>query len=129
LTLAGAGLTDDHLAKFPKLSKLQRLVLDDNPILGRTLGHLQNQPELIDLSLHCPSIADLLAKNLGELKRFKRLSLVGAGLTDAGIRHLEGLTNLTALDLRKTKASAAGIERLHQALPKCKIEWDGAKEK
>ena len=53
-----------------------------------------------------------MAKNLGELKRLKRLSLVGANLTDAGIRHLEGLANLTALDLRKTKASAAGIERL-----------------
>jgi hypothetical protein len=33
--------------------------------------------------------------------------------------------NLTALDLRKTKANAAGIDRLHQALPRCRIEWDG----
>jgi hypothetical protein len=67
----------------------------------------------------------LRAKNLAELKRLKRLSLVGASLSDAGIRHLEGLTNLTALDLRKTKASAGGIDRLHQALPACRIEWHG----
>ncbi len=117
-------LVDDDLAKVPKSRELRRLVLDDKAIRGPGLGHLQNQPELIDLSLHCPTITDLLAKNLAELKRLKRLSLVGASLSDAGIRHLEGLTNLTALDLRKTKASAAGIDRLRQALPTCRIEWD-----
>jgi hypothetical protein len=46
-------------------------------------------------------------------------------LSDAGIRHLEGLAKLTALDLRKTKASAEGIDRLPQALPACRIDWDG----
>ena len=51
--------------------------------------------------------------------------MVGAYLGNGGIRHLEGLTNLTALDLRKTKASAAGIAALQKALPKCKIDWDG----
>jgi hypothetical protein len=28
--------------------------------------------------------------------------------------------------VRKTKVSAAGIEMLRKALPKCKIEWDGS---
>jgi hypothetical protein len=27
--------------------------------------------------------------------------------------------------LRKTKARAAGIDRLRHALPECRIEWDG----
>jgi hypothetical protein len=80
---------------------------------------------LIDLSLNCPTITNLLAKNLAELKRLERLSLVGANLTDAGIRHLAGLPNLESLDLRRTKASAAGIAELQKALPNCKIIWDG----
>lgn len=45
---------------------------------------------------------------------------------DAGIRHLEGLTKFTELELRKTKADAASIEKLHKALPQCKIAWDGS---
>lgn len=54
----------------------------------------------------------------------RRLTLTGTGLSDAGIRHLEGLTKLTELDLRKTRVTAAGIDRLHQALPHCRITWD-----
>jgi hypothetical protein len=57
----------------------------------------------------------------------KRLALVGARLSDTGIRHLEALTGLTELDLRKTRASARGIDRLHQTLPQCRIIWDGGK--
>lgn len=125
LSMANTGLTDHFVTTLNPLPKLQRLVLDGNPILGRCLAKLNEQPELIDLSLNCPSIGDLMAKNLSELKHIKRLSLVGANLSDSGIRYLEGLTNLTTLDLRKIKASAAGIEQLHQALPKCTIEWDG----
>jgi len=62
-------------------------------------------------------------------QRLKRLSLAGSGLTDAGIKHLAGLSCLEALDLRKTKASAAGVALLQKALPKCKIDWHGMKDK
>ena len=106
---------------FPKLPAPRRLVLDDNAIRGTGLAHLQNQPELIDLSLGHPNLTDLVAKNLAELKQVKRLSLAGSGLTDAAIKHLAGLTNLESLDLRRTKASAAGIAELRHALPNCQI--------
>jgi hypothetical protein len=84
---------------------------------------------LIDLSLGCPSLTDLLAKNLAELTQVKRLSLAGSGLSDAGIKHLASLTNLEWLGLRRTKASAAGVAELQKALPKCQIEWDGKQDK
>jgi len=61
------------------------------------------------------------------LKQLKRLSLAGSGLSDPGIKHLAGLTNLEALDLRRTKASAAGIAELQKALPNCQIVWDADK--
>jgi hypothetical protein len=112
---------------FPKLPAPRRLVLDDNAIRGIGLAHLSGQPELIDLSLNCPTLTDLFAKNLAELKQLKRLSLAGSGLSDAGIKHLAGLPNLESLDLRRTKATAAGVAELHKALPKCKIDWDSAK--
>jgi len=131
LSLANAGLNDAALANLPKLPALKRLVLDGNEIRGTGLVHLSpGAPgELIDLSLGCPSLGDLFAKNLAELKQIKRLSLAGSGLSDAGIKHLAGQTNLESLDLRRTKASAAGIAELQKALPECQIEWDGEKEK
>jgi Leucine-rich repeat (LRR) protein len=100
-------------------------VLDGNDIRGTDLAHLSGRPELSDLSLGCPSLGDLFAKNLAELKQVKRLSLAGSGLTDAGIKHLAGLPNLEWLNLRRTKASAAAVAELQKALPKCQIDWDG----
>jgi Leucine-rich repeat (LRR) protein len=127
LSLANAGLNDDSLSRLPKLPALKKLVLDGNDIRGSGLAALSDQPALVDLSLNCPTLTDLLANNLAELKQLKRLSLAGSGLSDTGIRHLEGLTSLESLDLRKTKVTAAGIERLQKALPQCKIDWDGTK--
>ena len=59
------------------------------------------------------------------MKQVKRLSLAGSGLSDSGIKRLVGLTNLTALNLQKTKVTPAGIDELKKALPQSKIEWDG----
>jgi serine/threonine protein kinase/Leucine-rich repeat (LRR) protein len=124
LTLSSMNLTEEDLERLPKLRYLRRLVLGDNSIRGTGLIHLKKHPELIDLSLDGPQIGNLLSKNLAELKQLKKLSLVGARLSDDGIRNFEGLTNLTFLDLRKTLVSAKGIAWLQQTLPKCRVEWD-----
>jgi len=39
------------------------------------------------------------------------------------------LTSLKALDLRGTKATAAGVAELQKAIPKCQTEWGGMKDK
>jgi hypothetical protein len=46
-------------------------------------------------------------------------------VSDAGIKHLAGLNKLDSLDLRGTRATAAGVAELQKALPKCKVDWDG----
>jgi hypothetical protein len=127
LSLTNAGLNDDSLSQLPKLPELKRLVLDGNEIRGQGLMALSGQPALVELSLGCPTLIDLTAEKLAELKQVKRLSLSGSSLGDEGIKHLEGLKNLESIDLRQTKVTAAGIDRLQKALPKCKIDWDGAK--
>jgi len=55
------------------------------------------------------------------VKQLKRLSLATSGMTDAGLDHLAGLTNLEELNVTGTKVTADGIARLQAALPKCKI--------
>ena len=37
------------------------------------------------------------------------------------------LKTLESINLKQTAVTAAGIEKLAAALPRCKIEWDGAK--
>jgi hypothetical protein len=61
---------------------------------------------------------DPTRKNLPQLQE---LHLRGTQVTDAGLHHLEGMTNLDELDLTDTKVTAAGVETLQQSLPACKI--------
>ena len=49
---------------------------------------------------------------------------LSTNITDAGLEHLKGLTNLEELDLRWTKVTDAGVAKLQQALPNCEIRWN-----
>jgi len=48
------------------------------------------------------------------------------GITDAGLTRLESLKSLKRLRIRNTRVTAEGVARLQKALPKLKIEWEGA---
>ena len=51
------------------------------------------------------------------------LDLVETKITDAGLKELAKLQQLTSLDLRYCKQiTDAGVAELKKALPKCKIE-------
>jgi internalin A len=49
------------------------------------------------------------------------VDLIGTMMTDAGLKELATLTNLTVLHLGGTKATDAEVKELQKALPKCKI--------
>jgi hypothetical protein len=55
------------------------------------------------------------------LSELRDLSLHATQVTDAGLEHLAGLTQLTTLYLSDTHVTAAGVANLQQALPNCKI--------
>jgi hypothetical protein len=42
-------------------------------------------------------------------------------VTDRGLEHLRGLTNLKLLDLYDTRVSDAGVRALQKALPKAEV--------
>jgi hypothetical protein len=50
------------------------------------------------------------------LTQLRRLTVTGAGITDAGLSWLEGLRNLQELDLCGTNVTDAGLEHL------CKLQ-------
>jgi serine/threonine protein kinase/Leucine-rich repeat (LRR) protein len=121
LLMPNCGLTDDALSRLPRLRTLEHLVLDGNDIRGIGLAALAEQPALVDLSLGCPKLTDLSAKNLESLGHLKRLSLAGSSLTDIGLKSLAGLSNLESLDLSRTKATTTGIASLRKSLPNCRV--------
>jgi Leucine-rich repeat (LRR) protein len=59
---------------------------------------------------------------LSKLPGLQRLRLDHTQVTDAGLRHLKGLTRLELLDLDSTQVSDAGVVELQRALPDLKIE-------
>jgi hypothetical protein len=49
------------------------------------------------------------------------VKLHGTQVTDGGLMHLKGLTNLSGLELRGTQITDAGIKELTRALPSLSI--------
>lgn len=74
LRLSYLGITDDQLADFPKLSKLERLYLDGNLITGRGLAHVVlNAPNIEVISL-CPDTVARRAESYKDLLVFNELA-------------------------------------------------------
>ncbi len=61
---------------------------------------------------------------IAELSNLEELNVGDSGLTDAAVEPLSGFTKLKKLVVKNTKVTAAGVAKLQQALPKCKIVWD-----
>jgi hypothetical protein len=53
--------------------------------------------------------------------KLQSLDLSYTRITDAGLEHLRGLTNLALLNLRDTQVTDGGVKKLEEALPNCKI--------
>ncbi len=51
------------------------------------------------------------------------VDLEGRPITDAGLEHLKGLTNLELLVLGDTQVTDEGIKKLREALPNCNINY------
>ena len=67
-------------------------------------------------------MTDAGLKELADLKNLTTLNLAGTQVTDAGLKELTGLKNLSELDLSGVaKVTRDGVAELRKALPKCEI--------
>jgi hypothetical protein len=128
LSLSRTQVSEDGLASLKGMKKLRRLVLDSpflrGPELANNLKGLTDLTELAELRLACPTLTDVHAKQIGELKALMRLevlSLAGCGVGDETLKQLHTLTGLKELDLAGTRVSTAGVAAAKKALPKCRI--------
>ena len=70
-------------------------------------------------------ITDAGLKHLAKLKQLTSLDLRSCWrITDGGLKELAKLEQLTKLNLRDTKVTKAGVAQLQKALPKCIISHD-----
>jgi len=116
------------------LTSLTNLHLDGNELttLPPEIGRLSN---LTYLHLHDNKLTRL-PPEIGKLANLAMLELSGNPITDADLKHLISLNNLTYLCIRSTKVTPkgsrgggmfrlpwnfGGVEALQRALPKCMI--------
>lgn len=150
LDLIGIDLATRQLQLLENLVHLRRLRIKPNaPDAG--MQSLSRLASLQHLVLHNGGdYSDAGLKQLSRLKELKSLSMTWGGggtvITDAGLQHLQAFKSLEAIDLwgahyvsdsaveslgrltklkrlnvRKTKLTADGAQRLRQALPDCQI--------
>ena len=135
-------ITDRGLEALKRLPALQRLVLINANISGEGLAHLHDLAKLEELDLHNASLdanqiagiqdmQQLRVLDLGNtevtddslaflqgMDRLERLNLSrNLAISDAGLRHLTGLTQLKQLNVRQTRVTSAGQSMLQSLLP------------
>jgi internalin A len=134
--------TSDQDGKMPTSpDDVLLLDLSHTPVTDRGLMELAPLKNLTDLRLDRKQVTDGTLRALREIgllhalgkmsaKGGKRptspdgvvsLDLNGTPVTDAGLKELAALKNLTDLDLRNTEVTDAGLGYLRQALPSCQI--------
>ena len=83
---------------------------------------LPKLPDEIDrIDLAGTGVTDALLKPLTGLKNLTWLDLSDTRVTDAGLKELAGMSKLGRLWLQNTRVTGAGIANLQKSLPKCII--------
>src|SRR5204863_317623 len=101
LDLNSAGITDEALDQIKTPPRLWGLVINKSQITSAGLVALREW-----------SLTTLGLPN-------------NPGIDDAAVEHLVAIPTLKQLDLKGTKVTKDGVEKLAKARPLCKITWDG----
>jgi len=121
LRLWQASFTDAAFQRVKKITGLEALDLEGTESGGEELAQLADLPKLQTLTLG-PLTEDAQLAALGKLAALQDLDLRGCKkLSDAGLRHLQGLTKLQTLSLPPQIAAEAEAD-LQKKLPNCKVQ-------
>ncbi len=125
LMLRSTRITDAGLAHFQDCEHLAALYLGNTAVSDAGLELLGPQQHLVDLDLSGTRISDEGLLRFQQGTALKVVFLDGTGITNAVLELLEGMPHLVGVQVRKTDVTAAGVQKLAAALPRCRIEWDG----
>ena len=118
-------VTDAEFACVAGLTSVRSMILVETHLTDAALGHLKTLPALTSLYLggtHTDAegvtrdggagLTDAGLKHLAGLRSLRNLSLGGSGFTDRGLVHLKGMTGLRSLALGSPSFSDAGLAEL-----------------
>ncbi|HEY4309226.1 MAG TPA: M56 family metallopeptidase, partial [Pirellulales bacterium] len=131
LSLGGEDLTEDCLVSIGRMDSLRNLSLSF-PFTTAALKHVARLPNLEELSVSSPSLADDGLLILAELPKLGTLRLNGTSVSDAGLQTLAEFPSLVSVNinnnrLRITDVALAGIARCPR-LTQLAISSDGIKD-
>ncbi|MCG8652915.1 MAG: hypothetical protein MI861_23950, partial [Pirellulales bacterium] len=69
-------------------------------------------------------LSDRAMGDLSYCKDLQQLYLERTAVTDAGLKHLYGMSQLRYINLKRSPVSAQAVKQLSDALPGCVIEWE-----
>jgi len=123
LSLFGTKVTDAGVRFLEPLENLEKLEIGNTELSDKGLKHLAALRKLSSLRLHsCRNLTDVGLKNLAPLDKLTSLDVSATAVSDEGVPALAALRNLTTLELSGTQMTDAGVARLRQLLPRCKIQ-------
>jgi eukaryotic-like serine/threonine-protein kinase len=126
LGIGGTTVTNSGLASFKDHEVLERLHVAHTSVTAAGLSNFRGCKNLSSLNLDgCTKFTDQDLPLLLEWQNLSELILDETGVTDAGVTQLVGFKRLKFLRLLRTQVRKEAIEKLAQALPGCKITWDG----
>lgn len=131
LRLDGLPIRDEDLIWLAALTKLEKLDLGQTEVTGEGLRHLAGLTNLRSLSfrasdhLRSEGLKHLLPLYGGERAGGggRELILGWTGVDDGAIETLKEFRGLTALNLKSTKISGAGLRELEKVLAGTKVEY------
>lgn len=127
------GITDKGIAQLQDLTNLKALHIDHSQMTDQGFLALARLTKLEYLALECHTFSD---KGLAVVDGMPGLTWLSVGgdedhlseITDAGLRHVEGLRNLVSLDLSFSEITDDGLDSLkglshlsHLTLASCPI--------
>jgi hypothetical protein len=119
LILYHGRLRTDDLKSIAERSSLRRLEFQDFDIDDDALARFDGMNALTMVSLRdSRGVTDAGLKHLAGLTNLESLDLHGLPVTDDGLKHLEGLQNLRSLDMTNTRVTPEGRAALKAKLPK-----------
>lgn len=122
LWLFGKDLPVSAVVALKTLPALDHLRLNVGPITEEGMKAIGSMTklEVLVVSRLTPG-ADKATQHVAKLTKLRSLDMTASDLTDAGLKQLEGLTNLTELKIGFTKTTPAGQAAFKKAVPNAKI--------